>query len=289
MTANLGVLVLTAALSAASGPAGNDKAAAAGTTAPAATTAQGTENGLGELVTDRPDFTESTEVVGRGIAQLETGMSFESDGKGDARTRGYAAPEALLRIGLNRRTELRLGADGFVSETAGLDASAVQTTGGSDFELAAKVKLATEKQLGFDLAVIPIVSLPVGSAPFSSGGVDPTVKVAMARALPAGFDLSGNVNVSSVTDGDARFTQTAWSASFGHDLVKGWGGYWELYGFSAVERGGSAAWTFNTGVSHLVGPNRQFDMSVGYGLTEAAPNWFVSAGFSIRGAMRRPR
>jgi hypothetical protein len=176
-----------------------------------------------------------------------------------------------------------------VSETAGVGAGAVRTSGGSDFEVAAKFKLATEKQFGIDLAIIPIVSLPVGSSEFTSGGVDPTVKVAMARGLPAGFDVSGNVNVSSLTEGDTRFTQTALSASFGHDLVKGWGGYWEVYGFSSLEKGGQAAWTFDTGVSHLVGPNRQIDMTVGYGLTDAAPNWFFSAGFSLRGAFRGPR
>jgi len=297
MTANLGGLVLTIALSAAAGPA-NDKAAATTpaaaadtktttTTAPATATAP--ESGLGELVTDRPDFTESTEVVGKGVAQLETGIAYEGDGEDTARTRGLTTPQALLRIGFSQRAELRLGTDGFVSETAGVGAGAERTSGGSDFEVAAKFKLATEKQFGMDLAVIPIVSLPVGSSDFTSGGVDPTVKIAMARALPAGFDLSGNVNVSSLTEGDARFTQTAVSASFGHDLVKGWGGYWEVYGFSSVEKGGTAAWTFDTGISHLVGPNRQVDMTVGYGLTDAAPNWFFSAGFSLRGAFRRPR
>lgn len=291
MTANLGGLVLTIALSATAGPA-SDKAAATSTTAaatPATATTTAAESGLGELVTDRPDFTESTDVVGTGVAQLETGIAYEGDGEGSARTRGLTTPQALLRIGLSRHTELRLGADGFVSETAGVGAGAVRTSGGSDFELAVKFHLPTEKRLGIDLAIIPIVSLPIGSSAFTSGGVDPTVKIGMARGLPAGFDLSGNVNVSSLTEGDARFTQTAVSASFGHDLVKGWGGYWEVYGFSSVEKAGRPAWTFDTGVTHPVGPNRQVDMTVGYGLTDAAPNWFVSAGFSLRGSFRRPR
>jgi hypothetical protein len=288
MIANLGGLALTLALCAAAGPAANDKATPA-TTSAASTTAPEQEPGLGELVTDRPDFTESAEVVAPGVAQLETGISYEGDGAGAARTRGLTMPLALMRIGLGHRTELRLGADGFVSQSEGLGAAALRTNGGSDFEVAAKVRLAGEKQIGFDLAVIPIVSLPVGSEGFTSGGVDPTVKIAMARSLPAGFDLSGNVNVSSLTDGADRFTQTALSASFGHDLVKGWGGFWEVYGFSAEERGGRASWTFDTGISHPIGPNRQVDFSIGYGLTEAAPDWFVSAGFSLRGAFRRMR
>lgn len=95
------------------------------------------------------------------------------------------------------------------------------------------------------------------------------------------------MNVSSLTDADQRFSQTAASASVGHDLARGWAGYWELYGFSALERDGGAAWTFNTGVTHPIGPDRQVDVSVGRGLTSSAPDWFFSAGFSIRGAWKR--
>jgi outer membrane putative beta-barrel porin/alpha-amylase len=290
MGANLASVALTFALAASVGPTGSDKAAPAATTAAAPTasaTAAQPSSELGEMVTDRPDFTESSEVVGKGIAQLETGMSYEGDGQGDARSRGFTTPQALLRVGLSKRVELRLGGDGFVSERAGVGPSAVHTTGGSDFDLGMKVRLASQDTAGFDVAIIPILSLPVGSEAFSSGGVDPTVKFTWARSLPAGFDLSGNVNVSSLTQGDARFSQMAYSWSAGHDLVAGWGMYWELYGFSALEKDGDYGWTFNTGVSHPIGPNRQVDFTVGHALTGAAPDWFVSAGFSVRGAWKR--
>jgi hypothetical protein len=67
-----------------------------------------------ELVTDRPDFTESSFAIAKGWFQLESGLSFEGDGP-DARA--FTAPAALVRIGLGFNTELRLAGDGLVSQS----------------------------------------------------------------------------------------------------------------------------------------------------------------------------
>src|SRR5690349_12753983 len=72
-----------------------------------------------ELVTDRPDFTESSEVIGKGGFQFESGLSFEADGHDQDRARAFSAPAALMRIGLGYRTELRLGGEGMLSEVVG--------------------------------------------------------------------------------------------------------------------------------------------------------------------------
>ena len=58
-----------------------------------------------ELITDRPDFTESSEVVGRGVVQLESGLTFASRMPA---VRQVTLPELLVRIGLGDRVELRL-------------------------------------------------------------------------------------------------------------------------------------------------------------------------------------
>ncbi len=97
----------------------------------------------GELVTDRPDFTESSLVVGKGIWQLETGAIYGGEG--------------------HRRVE-----------GAGFE----NTAGGADFELGAKLTLLDEEKHGIAMSVIPIVSFPTGSAAFSSGGVERTDRLA---------------------------------------------------------------------------------------------------------------
>ena len=65
-----------------------------------------------ELVTDRPDFTESSEVVERGAVQIETGFTLESNVSEGEELRGITVPAVLARIGLGHRVEVRFGGDG---------------------------------------------------------------------------------------------------------------------------------------------------------------------------------
>src|SRR5437870_3062683 len=60
-----------------------------------------------ELVTDRPDFTESSLVVPRGRLQIEGGFSYT---RGNSGERAWNLPEMLLRLGVASRWELRLEA-----------------------------------------------------------------------------------------------------------------------------------------------------------------------------------
>jgi len=228
-----------------------------------------------ELVTDRPDFTESSDVVGKGLVQIENGTSLEFDDTGDGRRRTVTAPLGLVRIGVSERVEIRLSTDGFVS--------APGAHGVADLEIGAKVRLLHSDAWGFDAAVIPMFTVPTGSAAMTSGAYDPTLKLTYAKTLGRGFELSGNVNFSRVTDGAEVFGQRAYSVSVGHDLAGGWGAYWEAYGFSRLEKDGAAAWTLDTGVSRGLGRNMQIDIEAGRGITAAAPDWFVGAGFALRG------
>lgn len=235
-----------------------------------------------DLVTDRPDFTESSQTIARGWYQIESGVSYEGEGP-DARA--FSAPAALVRIGLGRHTELRLGADGFVSESF----AGARSSGVSDVEVGFKTQVLFQDRHGIDFAILPMMSLPTGADGFSSGSADPTVKLTWGRDLPAGFGMTGNVNFSSFKDDAGRWGQEAVSLSFGHDLVAGFGAYAEVYGFSRMARGESSAWTVNGGVSHPVGANMQFDIEAGHGVTAAAPDWFIGAGFAVRSPFSRRR
>jgi len=245
-----------------------------------------TEKTLADLETDRPDITEGSGVVGTGIWQVETGVLFQSDRVDPVTSRDISVPNVLLRVGVSSRLELRVGGEGFMSESISTPGTGM-ATGGSDLELSLKYKFLDQEHGGLDFAVIPLVSLPVGSNDFTTGGYDPTIKFALGRSLPRGFGIGGNLIVSSVTEDTHRFTQTSVSASLAHALGEHWGGFWELYGASALSRDGGRAWLFDTGVTHTLGDNVQIDVSVGRGLTTDAPDWFIGAGFAIRGLFAR--
>ena len=110
-----------------------------------------------DMVTDRPDQTESAAVVPRGLLQVETGYLFARDGDVD----GYAVPGTLFRIGLGGRLELRIGHVGIVGGAG--------RHGAGDSELGAKINLIARAD-GWrpELALLGGLSLPTGDHGFSS-------------------------------------------------------------------------------------------------------------------------
>ena len=103
----------------------------------------------------------------KGGFQFESGVSYEGDAADGISFRGVGAPSALMRIGLGGRTELRIGGDGFVSEAS----QGVRLSGHSDLEIGGKVRIFDADQIGFDMAILPAVSVPTGADAFTSGGV----------------------------------------------------------------------------------------------------------------------
>lgn len=230
---------------------------------------------IGEISTDRPDYTESTEVVGRRMIQFENGFTLS----GEKGVSSLSTGELLMRVGLSKRIEFRFGADGFLAEWAPTE---VVKRGFSDIEFAAKIRLFDQTRYLPAVSLIPIVSAPGGTRLFSSQGFDPTVKLAWSKDLPRGFSLGGNLNASSLTSPEGRFTQWSYSWSLGHSLPGGFEGYWEIFSFAPWDQGQPSAWIANSGVSHKLGRNAQIDVRVGKRLTAAGPDWFFGAGVAIR-------
>jgi len=229
-----------------------------------------------DLVTDRPDFTESSEVVGHRIVQIESGLTLEQT---DAQTRQLTAPQLLVRVGVGPRFELRFAGDGFVSQSLQTPSGHLRTSGRSDLEIGGKFKFVDADRAGVDMAVIPFLSLPTASNGFSSNGYDPGVKLTLSRDLPRGFGLSGNVNVADVTSDQGRAWEREASVSLGHALGGPFGAYWETYGTLAGRR---CDCTVNAGVTMALGANRQLDVEVGRGISGQTQDWFVGLGFAVR-------
>jgi hypothetical protein len=233
-----------------------------------------------ELVTDRPDFTESSEVVGHGIVQIESGLTFEQT---DAVLRQMTAPQLLVRVGVGSRFELRFAGDGLVMQSVQAPAGRLHTSGRSDAEIGAKLKLLDAETARVDMAVIPFLSLPTATPGFGSDGVNPGIKLTVARDLPRGFGLSGNVNAARVTSDGGQTWEREASLSVARALRGPVSAYWEAYG---TVGDGRCECTVNTGVALAAGPNAQFDVEVGRRVSGDAPRWFVGAGFAIRHAIR---
>jgi hypothetical protein len=133
-----------------------------------------------------------------------------------------------------------------------------------------------EGQLVPAFAVIAALSVPDGSAYFTSGTHNRMLELCWSKSLPAGFDAGGNVNFQW---GEVEH---AVSLSIGHKLGHRLRAYWETYRISPIEGDEALHWIFNTGITKQIGKRTQVDVEVGHTLNARTPLWFVGAGFALR-------
>jgi hypothetical protein len=236
----------------------------------------------GQISADRPDYTESTDTAGRGIVQLEGGALWSSDSPREGQVDALTVPNALLRIGLVQRVELRVESDGFAWESVRQDGTRQRYAGGSDLAIGAKVAIFGERRLLPAFSFIGALSAPVGSVPFSSGGFDPFLKLCWEKSLPKGFGAGGNVNFRWGTAGPETLVERAISLSVGHELPGGLHAFWEIYRISPGPYDNTARTIGDTGLSKLLGRNAEVDFAVGHTLAAHTPGWFVTVGFAVR-------
>lgn len=243
------------------------------------------------IVTDRPDFTESTLAVPFGHLQLESGYTFSYDREHRERSRDHTAPEFLLRIGLWEEFELRIAWAGYswteeLFETRTRRGRRVNEEawgqGANDLVLGFKQHFCEQDGLRPDLGIIVETTVPSGSSAYSSGDVDPGMKLLWAYDLSDTWALSGNVNFAVPTEETHRFFQSAASVS----LAKAWndwlGTYTEYFGFYPNAHHGDCAHYMNGGFTIQVTPDIQLDFRVGVGLNEEADDFLSGAGLSFR-------
>lgn len=226
-----------------------------------------------EMVTDRPDQTESAAVVPRGLLQVETGYLLgRSDG-----VDSHTAPGTLLRIGLGGRAELRLGHAGIVA--------AEGRRGAGDSELGAKINLIPSAD-GWrpELALLGGVSLPTGDDAFSSGGGDPRFLVAFAHELSPRLSLGYNAGAaweSSARQPDPD-TFLVYSLALGVGLTDRLATFFELFGDRQVSGTAAASVSVDSGLTLLLTETLQLDFAVGRRLLGPADDLFVGTGVSVR-------
>lgn len=243
------------------------------------------------LVTDRPDFTESTDAVPAGHLQIESGYTFTYDRESSDRVRDHTAPELLMRIGVVENFELRIGWDGyswtdnqFEGRTRG-DRRVTRddwTQGANDLALGIKYKFLEQDGPIPHFGVIAGLTVPSGSAGVSAGDVEPEAVLLWAYDVTESFAVAGNVGLAVPTDEGDRFFQTSASLSLAVALTERVGVYVEYFGFYPNTEDSDAAHSVNGGLTYLINRNFQIDCRVGAGLNEEADDFFAGVGFAWR-------
>jgi len=226
-----------------------------------------------DLVTDRPDQTESATAVARGLVQVEMGYRFARGGEAD----DHQAPGTLVRVGLGGRTELRIGHAGVVG---GKD-----NFGAGDSALGAKVNLI-ERADGWqpELALMGGLSLPTGAEGFSSDGVDPSFLLSLAYELSPRLSFGSNIGAaweSSPGQPDQEVF-VIYSLVLGVGLTERLSGFLELFGNRSTMGVNDPDVSVDGGLTFLLTNVIQLDAYAGRGLWGRADDLFIGSGLSFR-------
>jgi len=230
---------------------------------------------------DRPDVSVGAKTVGAGRVQLETGVLAERTRIAGEPTERRLSAEALVRIGLARRFELRIEGEPIVRLRGAEDATDV-----GDFGLGAKWRFfePAEGDRWPALALVPFVKLPTAPTPIGTGKADYGAFLAASFELPADFALDAAAGMAALgqTQPSGYLLQALVSASLSRKLGRALATFGEVFYSSREE------WTerdrvgIDAGLVWTVLPNLAVDVAAGTSLYGRAPDVFVRAGGSIR-------
>jgi hypothetical protein len=225
-----------------------------------------------DFLTDRPDFTETSFVVPLHSLQLESGFTWTDEpGKGG---HTFSLPELLLRYGIGPKTELRFGAPDFIrSGRAGNRSNLF-----GDTYLGMKQQLVSSGK-GHGLALIPAITVPAGSGDASSGAIDPEIVLAWSKGLNERWSVGGLLGVAYPHEGYGRTFHFIPTVSFGYSLGARVGTFFE---WAADLASGKDSHLFHHGYTYALSERSQMDVHIGVGLSRAAPDLLIGAGYAIR-------
>jgi len=237
------------------------------------------------LHSDRPDFTETSTTVGRGVTQLEMGYTYRQDANDGERTHSHRYPEMLCRVGVMADwLELRLAWN--YAHEPGVPAQPLPGQhGAEDLYVGAKVALTPQESILPEIAVTPQMLVPTGADEFTAGEVLPGINWLYGWDITDRLSFAGSSQCNRALDEetDAPFLLLAQSFTVGISLSEHLGNYYEW--FVLVPDGADSQSTehyFNGGFTIPVTLNLQLDVRAGIGLNDAAENFFAGAGAVVR-------
>jgi len=239
------------------------------------------------LSTDRPDFTESSDVMAPGRWQLETGLQHERTQSDGVQLHTLTTP-TLLRLGVGHAMEVRLETDGAVRNDSTDTASGAtrRERGCADLSLGLKWRMQEGDEARGAPAIAWLVHVDVdsGSRAFRGQGARPSLRVVAEWELPQEFSVGvmPGLRFDKGDDG-RRFTSGQLSMTVSRALSPTWHAFAELAGADLGARPQrDPVRFFDTGLTWQAGESLQLDLSVTHGLTPAAPDFAWGVGLSLR-------
>lgn len=234
-----------------------------------------------DLVTDRPDQTESSLIVPVNSLQIETGFSYEKDkfkeDGFDIENENLILASTLFRYGINDMFEFRFSGNYVITKTK-VGGVETELQGLENFTLGTKISLWKDRDVVTHLAVIVQATLPFGNRELRPDKFEPAVKLTASQDFVNNFSVG--INLGFENDSGINKNAYTYTAVLGYEVNDKIGTYLEFYGFGIDEF--LPVHHIDGGVTYLHKQNIQIDLSVGSRIFSEEKYWFGSLGFSIR-------
>ncbi|MGE3279997.1 MAG: transporter [Alphaproteobacteria bacterium] len=236
--------------------------------------------------TDRPGFAESSNVVGTGRFQIETGIQREYHKDSSSHDVTNFIP-TLLRLGITEKLEARLESETFTwMKLHDPDQGKRHFTGFAPASLGLKYQFIEAEgverpSVGAILRVFP----PSGSGRFRSTQTTGDFRLVADWDFAPKWSLNPNIGVAAYQEepNSPRYMAGLFATTLSYHPSKTFEVFVDM-GVQAPESyRGKTSVIFDVGVAYIIGKNTQLDLSMGTGVTgETSPRPFIAAGISHR-------
>ena len=231
------------------------------------------------LITDRPDQTESPNVVPKRFIQIETGAFYDTFKVNNIQTENYTYNTTLVRYGVLDNVELRLGWD-FTEGSTTINSTKLDniTSGFSPLLLGIKTSIAKEKGLLPEIGLLGHLYLPVtASTDYKPETTSIDFRFAFYHTLNNNTSVS--YNLGAYWGSDSSEASYVYTIAFGQGITEKLSAYAELYGDLPENNKANHLW--DAGLTYLINNNLQLDATIGTSITKGQ-DLLLSSGVSFR-------
>lgn len=235
-----------------------------------------------DIITDRPDVTESSICVPHKTLQIETGVAYEFDDTKSEKVKTNTYNSTLLRYGIIEGFELRFGFEytriDFENKT---DQTKYRQKGMSPIFIGIKADICEQNGLRPEMALLSHLTMPrTGAEDFQSDYLTTDAILSIGWELNSRASLGANIGANWGDYSDKPKPTGYYSVALGIGLTDKAGFYVEHVGNFARDE--DLISSLDGGFTFLVSPTFQFDIFGGFGINDIAPDYFVGAGLSFR-------
>jgi hypothetical protein len=232
--------------------------------------AEGCPRNDSPIATDRPDVTNSSQVIPLGSFQSENGINFSEQDGGHT----FDGSNSRLRLGVAPCLEVLVDVPTYSAAINGSPSS-----GFTDVSPAIKWQISPDPGK-IDLSATLGVGLPTGAKSIVGPGAQPYLQFPWSWALDGGWGVSGMLTSFLTPLDTVNKLSTETTFVLERDIGKDTFLFVEYVGDYHLN--GGPAYLVNSGGGYRVTPTQQVDLHIGVGLNGNAPAYIFGMGYSFR-------